>query len=178
MSKGKVIITMPEETPLIGLVLSLLALLGGGVAKLLDYHRQIRELRIQSRKTEIEKDRLTSERFQMDASAASSLADVLSKVVNPLAERIAVLESGAIERQKELIELHDNIIELKKLVGEKDIELAKLRADYSTQLLLTERQEKQIEAQNTRIEGQRIRIEELETKLNILGERNLNGNCE
>jgi len=150
---------------LIAIAVPLLTLLGAGITKLFDYRNQLATIKLENRKTDLDDERVDIERMNSDASAAANLADVLSTVVQPLANRISMLEDEAIARQKMIIELSDTVYELKKTIRDKDEELDKLRKEYDVQVAISAEQEVRICEQNDKISAQELRIIELEMKI-------------
>jgi len=150
---------------IIGVGIPTITLIGKGIQKIFEHVKNMVELRNESEKLKLDDERLDIEKVATDASVASNLADVLKKVVNPLAERISMLESDAIKRQEQINALNETVFDLKRTIHLKDIELDRLRVDYNNQLIITAEQEKKINEQSVRIEEQDKRIVELETKI-------------
>jgi chromosome segregation ATPase len=147
---------------------ALVASIGVIIAKLLDYKKQIRQLSIVDRSTD---DRQMLSNLDGDVGAARQIVEILTSVVNPLTERVKLLEEESINKTKQIMLLNTSVLDLRTLVNQKDMQLARMTNDYEAQLILSEEQSKKIEQQEQKIKNQETRILDLENKIKIMKEQ-------
>jgi chromosome segregation ATPase len=132
-----------------------------------------REQDIKSRADEhtadINTERVDIERNKEDIGAAKQLADILTTIVNPLATRVSNMENDAIERQRQINTLSGEVLELRKVVHTKDMQIIELTALYQSQVAISASQDEKIQSQSKKIVELEAELKELKNRSNLNG---------
>jgi hypothetical protein len=117
-------------------------------------------------------ERVDIERNKEDIGAAKQLADILTTIVNPLASRVSNMENDAIERQRQINILSGEVLELRKVVHTKDMQIIELTALYQSQVAISASQDEKIQTQAKKIVELEAELKELKNRSN-LNDRNV-----
>jgi chromosome segregation ATPase len=143
------------------------------IKSLFDQRTSQKELDIKSRVEEhaadINTERVDIERNKEDIGAAKQLADILTTIVNPLATRVSNMENDAIDRQRQINVLSGEVLELRKVVHTKDMQIIELTALYQSQVAISASQDEKIQSQSRKIVELEAELKELKNRSNLNG---------
>lgn len=110
----------------------------GAMAKIMLDHRS--ETRRLKNEAESERQKGKQEHESGELKAASEMSRILVEVIDPLSKRIQAVENELMNKQQQILELSQQVIDLKYTVHQKDLEIAALTSRYNEQLTINREQ--------------------------------------
>ncbi len=163
--------TMLFETnwqEILEIITPILTVVGGaagyGIAKFQEWKKLQLDQKKLDLQIETDEEKIDNERFRDTVTASQKLSEILINVVTPMSERIGLLESDSITKQKQILDLSSQVMQLTKTLNDKDMHIDDLNKRYKAQVEISNQQEKKIQAQA-------LRIGELEEELNRMKKR-------
>jgi chromosome segregation ATPase len=150
------------EALLTGIAIPLLYLLGKAIKGWWDKRLADKKEELDEQKIDIDHhsadEKLYHEGLKSTADAAKQMSTILTDVIDPLVNRVKILEEDAKKNLIEIRGLRDEIYNLEHVIRLKDTELEDLKKEYNKQLAV-------INSQEVKISAQEVRIAELECEL-------------
>jgi chromosome segregation ATPase len=148
-------IYLPED---IEWIVTLFSLIGGAAGFLIARYLEARRIRLEEKQLGIDEDNLDKQRNNDVFAANEKLLSMMLGAVEPLSQRIALLEKDSSAKQERILDLENKIHDLTKTIHRKDLEIEDLGRRYQSQVEISRQQE-------IKIQDQARRISELEEEL-------------